>query len=463
MTGKILNMAYHASQNQYSLISSHVKATLANMREPNDPTTWSSGSSKPTWLVAIDYTTIVSLLLVTTISAILLATTAVKAWRGRAIQLDISDKAVEKSLTRKQVLANTLFQNMDHTLFEDGEAVDEVRFWRNVGSERLNVESDKQVRWHKALIIVCVTGSAVFQSYRLAISPGTSGVNAFNLLQIATEAAISFYSVLLLPFYACVRSDRTHSRITYHLSCLASVSALHHYFASQGQSLAINYSLKPHWTEYYSLALACVTSAACVTIGLGPGRYREMSRLYNRAVADKAAERSDIVRANVLGSGGSIIGYLMGSHTTDLAREVASLDQVDLHELPVVPAALQQQPSILKAVAWRKRDPKWLNPTVSLLWEVWGPQWLGWIKGEVSRLHVGHLADRVAYLCLLMEILSSFVPHYCVQQILYILDGHADRRAAWAFTSLWCITRVTEIFGMTLRFWDWQVGRRLRS
>jgi hypothetical protein len=125
-------MAYHASQNQYSLISSHVMATFANMREPDDPATWSSGKDKPIWLIAIDYSTLASLFLVTSISAILLAKTAIKAWRGRAIQLDTSDQSAEKTLTRKKALVNTLFQNMDHTLFEDGEAVDEAKFWRNV-------------------------------------------------------------------------------------------------------------------------------------------------------------------------------------------------------------------------------------------------------------------------------------------------------------------------------------------
>jgi hypothetical protein len=107
-------------------------ATLANMREPDDPTTWLSGNIKPTWLVAIDYSTLASLLLAMSLSAIILATTAIKAWRGRAIQLDISDRSVEKILTRKEALANTLLHNMDHTLHEDGDAVDEAKFWRNV-------------------------------------------------------------------------------------------------------------------------------------------------------------------------------------------------------------------------------------------------------------------------------------------------------------------------------------------
>lgn len=83
-------------------------------------------------VVAIDYSTLISLLLVISISVILLATTSFKAWHGRAIQLNTNDQTGKKTLTRKAALAKTLIQNMDHSLHEDGEAVDEAKFWRNV-------------------------------------------------------------------------------------------------------------------------------------------------------------------------------------------------------------------------------------------------------------------------------------------------------------------------------------------
>ena len=102
------------------------------MREPDNPTTWSSGNIKPTWLVAIDCSTLASLLLAMSLSAIILVTTAFKAWRGRAIQLYASDRSGEKTLTRKEALSRTLLHNMDHTLHEDGDAVDEASFWRSV-------------------------------------------------------------------------------------------------------------------------------------------------------------------------------------------------------------------------------------------------------------------------------------------------------------------------------------------
>jgi hypothetical protein len=187
------------------------------------------------------------------------------------------------------------------------------------------------------------------------------------------------------PFYSCVKTDKAHSQITYHLFSASSFFIIHHFFASQGQALALNHSLQAHWTEYYCLALAGAIAAACGTISLGPGRYRELSRLYNKAVSDKFAETGATIEANVLGCGRSIIGHVMGFHVTDLVQYVSTLEQVDLHELPVMPAALQQEPSILKAVAWRKHRPTWLPPTLSLLWEVWGPQWLGWVKGDVPR------------------------------------------------------------------------------
>jgi len=54
----------------------------------------------------------------------------------------------------------------------------------------------------------------------------------------------------------------------------------------------------------------------------------------------------------------------------------------------------------------------------------------------------------------MLEILISFVPWVCIQQILYVLDGHADRRAAWAYASLWTIAQLGETVAMVKREWD---------
>ena len=240
---------------------------------------------------------------------------------------------------------------------------------------------------------MCVMGSAAFQSYRIAILPRTSGLTTFGLVQIALEAGVSFYLLLLLPIYLHVKTDKAHSQITYHLFTISSLSILHYYFATQGQALAINYFLKPHWTHHCALAIGTVTVVVCGTISLGPGRFQEQSKLYNKAVEEKVAEIGKPIEANVLGSGRSILGGFLGFHIGEMAQHVVTLDQVDLHELPVMPAAMQQQPSILDSVCWSKQRAKWLSPTAGLLWEVWGPQWFGWLQSEILTMCAPNLAN----------------------------------------------------------------------
>lgn len=65
------------------------------------------------------------------------------------------------------------------------------------------------------------------------------------------------------------------------------------------------------------------------------------------------------------------------------------------------------------------------------------------------------MTDELALLCLTIEMLVSFVPLFCIQQILYSLDNHADKQAAWAYAVLWVISQSVEIVCMVLRTWDW--------
>jgi hypothetical protein len=126
----IPKIAYHTSQQHLTNIASHVMTALSRITvDPDGPRTFETGD-KPIWLVAIDYTTLGSLILVMTVTAILLASSAFKAWRGGAIKLEETTK--DEVITRKEALADTLLQNMDHTLHEDGEAVDSAKFWRQV-------------------------------------------------------------------------------------------------------------------------------------------------------------------------------------------------------------------------------------------------------------------------------------------------------------------------------------------
>lgn len=114
--------------------------TLSRITVDANPHAWVEPGDKPIWLAAIDYTTLSFLILVMSASFILLASAAFKAWHGGTIKLDQAALTEDESIsiTRKEALAEALLENMDHTLHDDGEAVDIAKFWRQVSHSYSN-------------------------------------------------------------------------------------------------------------------------------------------------------------------------------------------------------------------------------------------------------------------------------------------------------------------------------------
>jgi len=130
MTEIVPKMAFRASQQYWS----NIMTTLSRITVDANPHAWVEPGDKPMWLVAIDYTTLGSLILVMSASFILLASVAFKTWQGGDIKLDQASLTEDTSIsiTRKEALAEALLENMDNTLHDDGEAVDSAKFWRQV-------------------------------------------------------------------------------------------------------------------------------------------------------------------------------------------------------------------------------------------------------------------------------------------------------------------------------------------
>jgi hypothetical protein len=95
---------------------------------------------------------------------------------------------------------------------------------------------------------------------------------------------------------------------------------------------------------FISLAVSLTVTLILGTIAQGPGRYRERSRLYNQAVAEKLKEDGgENYEANVVGTGRSILGRFFSIHMFKVVYNIISKDQVDLHELPVLPGSMQAE------------------------------------------------------------------------------------------------------------------------
>lgn len=86
------------------------------------------------WLTVIEATATTLLLLVVAVSAINLLRACWYSNRPGTVQLPITPTSARNDTlpTRKEVLAETLLDNLDHTLGDDGEPMNVAAFWRSV-------------------------------------------------------------------------------------------------------------------------------------------------------------------------------------------------------------------------------------------------------------------------------------------------------------------------------------------
>lgn len=178
------------------------------------------------------------------------------------------------------------------------------------------------------------------------------------------------------------KDPRVHSRILWHLFILSVIGGLHEYFVTVGPSLLL--TTQPPDTDQaqlYSLALTVLILVATGTTRTGPEVFRERNRLYTPSITNKLKEVGEPVGHNVIGSGDSIIGSFLSLSTLTLMRQVSSSEQVDVHELPVVPASMQAEPTTLALKPRMDETSSRFGPIMSLIAEVVRPNRVLYLKG----------------------------------------------------------------------------------
>jgi hypothetical protein len=56
--------------------------------------------------------------------------------------------------------------------------------------------------------------------------------------------------------------------------------------------------------------------------------------------------------------------------------------------------------------------------------------------------------------CVVLEVLLAYVPHFCLQQLLLILDGGPSRNGALAYSALWIVASGTESIARITQTYD---------
>lgn len=202
------------------------------------------------------------------------------------------------------------------------------------------------------------------------------------------ETAVAAYSLILLTRVLFTDDFRLHAQLIWHIFVLSAFSLLHLYFVTFGPDLDRSSTLASPVADrehLISLFLSLSVLLSTGTIRLGPDAFRERSRLYDRAVTSKVKEVGESIDANVFGCGDSIIGSYMSLSTTKLMQQISAGEQIDLHELPVLPADLQTEPTTIALKPRILHGQSRMGPIMSLVWTVSRPIWVAQVKGECAR------------------------------------------------------------------------------
>lgn len=267
--------------------------------------------------------------------------------------------------------------------------------------------------------------------------------------------AAPVYCSLLWVTLLFVREPRVHGRILLHLFTVSVLSALHEYLCVIGPSLILtgkHHNLQR--AEIYSLSLTILVIIAVGTTRTGPEVFRERHRLYTPAVTNKLEEVGGSVGPNVIGSGESIIGSFLSISTLKLMTQVSACEQIDVHELPVLPASMQTEPTTIAIKPRSNSVDSRLGVIISLLLEIVRPNRVLYLKRESFAFVPLLLLTSSDLGCTIVEVLLAYVPHFCLQQILLILDQDASRRGALAYSGLWIVAWEAETIARITRVYD---------
>jgi hypothetical protein len=195
------------------------------------------------------------------------------------------------------------------------------------------------------------------------------------------------------------------------------------------------------WPVFVVLTLVLIMNIITGTIPRGPRLYLDLRRMYNLAVSQQLERNPQPVNPNVVETSScSILGAFTLSFVYTIMSKTMAMEQVDIQDLDVVESHLRTQ-NIVMQVSNQVYQPKeGSHPTWYLLYTIWAPEWRVMVK---SGFIVIHLADDVAALLMFSMVPLWYIPHICLQQILWHLDeGTKDQTFVIAYSVLLVISKL---------------------
>jgi hypothetical protein len=229
------------------------------------------------------------------------------------------------------------------------------------------------------LLSVLTLGTHIVQ----IVLPNSIQMTHFTIVKLAAEALLELYIGCLSLVYVSQRSLKLYSTITIHMCSLAGALWLHLFFSTYGQYISGSTVISIQPIQHCLIALVTGIIAITACVPLGPLMKQDISNIYTKEVATKVSSTNANMGFELDKSGASILSLLCFSFAFKTISKAATVDQIDIQDLPVVEAHLRGEPVLLgnmlafdHAVGLEKAEP------LRLLCSLWRPHLLWSIAGK---------------------------------------------------------------------------------
>ncbi|KAK4686657.1 hypothetical protein P7C73_g3466, partial [Tremellales sp. Uapishka_1] len=323
----------------------------------------------------------------------------------------LPETAARQGWTRKERFHQTLIDHIDANLDRDGEPVNIDSFW-------------KSLRWYRSTLLVILLFNCIVEAVHLLYAEWVSP------MQIVGNVGVSLaclYLLVLGIFSLWCQDLDWHRFLTRHLFSISTVLALKCYIDGLGHYLWSASHFTVPWTTQTLLGSSFAQMIISGAIPFGPRLYQDPKYLYNRAVSLAHGRTPQNQFGNVDGEvSSSMIGGFFFAYVFPMIYKTATMDQIDITDLPVMQARIRMQ-RVLRETTGGFTSMTHVRPAWGVVRAIWGPQ-------------CNSLLWTLVYSVALVPM--WYLPHYCLQRILWVIDNAPqDHDTAIAFAILMVLAR----------------------
>lgn len=279
----------------------------------------------------------------------------------------------------------------------------------------------------------------------------TASVNAYLLfsrdrtVQLLGQLIASAYSIALAFILLFSTEPASYRARLYHVCSISILLLADKYVNGVGLSLwEPQTSISSQWSTIVLFAALVLLVLIIGTMPTGPQLYQDQRGMYSKAVDVRLEESPPRRTVNVIGTFySSIFSRMLFMSPTTYIRSIAAQEQIDVHDLPAIPSWIRSQNVLPRLLTTKTSSTLSFGTSRSFFRRIWGPEGKTLSLGALVHLPFTDIKAVVISICMVP---LWYLPHYCLQQILRIIDENVNNHAAFGFAVIYILSRVTGLY-----------------